>query len=247
LGSLVLALLLAAAPVRAAPAVIKVFEGTARQAPGADAPVLHVFAEQTAVFVSEDVKDGWRRVRVPDGKIGYIRDDEVALVAPPATAPVAPPPPVAAPAVQPLPAGPPAAPVVATNARAIIYVEDLDHLAELVKSDNVVHPKAEALANNQKGAAALMVTGGVIGSLVVIGSFTFLASQSCPTSYPPLCTTNPSVGGIVVGSLISLAGLIGGVALLPSRGDLLDVINEWNARHRDQPFTLERAPGMAAY
>ncbi len=227
--------------------MIKVFEGTARQAPSADAPVLHVFPEQTAVYVSEDVKDGWRRIRGPDGTIGYIRADEVALVANPAAAAVAPPPPPgSAPPVQPLPAGPPTAPAVATHARAMIYVKDLDHLAELVKSDNVIHPKAEALANNQTGATALMIAGGVIGTGVIIGSVTFLASQSCETTYTTFCTTNPSLGGIVVGSLIGLAGLIGGVALLPTRSDLLDVINEWNMRHRDQPFTLDRAPGMAA-
>jgi hypothetical protein len=38
-----------------------------------------------------------------------------------------------------------------------------------------------------------------------------------------------------------------GLAIRPSRGDLLDVVNEWNTRHTDRPFTLDRQPSVGQH
>ncbi len=100
LGAVAAVLLWVAAPARAAPATVTRFEAEARARPDPSAPVLQTFPEGARVSVSEDVTDGWRRIRLPDGRIGYVEDAAVSL-APPA----APPPAAARP-----PPGPPPPP-----------------------------------------------------------------------------------------------------------------------------------------
>ena len=86
-ASLLMMGLLVATSVRAAPAVVRVFETAARSAPSQNAPVVHVFSEQSSIFVSEEVTDGWRRVRLPDGGTGYIRDSDIRVVTAPSKRP----------------------------------------------------------------------------------------------------------------------------------------------------------------
>jgi SH3-like domain-containing protein len=221
--------LLAADEARAAPAVVKVFEANAREAPATDAAVAKVFPEKAELSVSEDVKDGWRRVRLPDGKTAFIRDEDIRLVD-------------ASPPVVPLPA---ATPVVRTSAPvSIVYVKDLDHLAELVKEDNVVHPKAASLAARQNGAMGVMIGGAVVGGVIAIAGMTFLATESCGNGFTGYCTTEYNMTAVYGGlAILALTPLIG-LAMRPGRNDLLDVVNEWNARHTDKPFTLDRQPSV---
>lgn len=103
---------------------MKVFEANARAAPDANAAVVQVLPEKTEVSVSEELTNGWRRVRLQDGKTAFIRDEDVRLAS--------------ASAVEPLP---PATASAAATTGPVIYVKNLDHLAELVSSDDVVHPK----------------------------------------------------------------------------------------------------------
>jgi hypothetical protein len=249
--SLVVALLLAASPAWAAPAVVKVFEAAAREAPKPDAAVVHVFPEETKIFVSEEVTDGWRKVRLQDGKTAYVRDDQIKLL-PEATeaddeasllAPAEPTRPAPRP-VEPL--RPPVVRSRPARAHTTIYVKDLDHLAELVESDTVVHPQAESLASRHKVAMVSLWGGNIVGGVVVIGGVTFLGSKSCtPTgSGSAVCTTSPNLTAMIVGCALALAGTIGWLAITPTRSDLLDVINTWNERHPDEPFTMDRGPGL---
>jgi Bacterial SH3 domain len=76
---LALALLLSPAVARAAPATIRVFEAQVHAEPDASSPVIHTFAENARVSVSEDSVNGFRKVRLPDGKIGYIEERAIAL------------------------------------------------------------------------------------------------------------------------------------------------------------------------
>jgi len=136
--ALFLSLLLATA-AHAAPAVVKVFEAKAHAQPDTTSPVLHTFVEKAEVSVSEEAEAGWRRVRLPDGSVGYIQESALRLV----TAEAAPP---AAPAPAPAAAQAPAADRPereATTPSPKIYVKDLEHLAELVKEDPLVGPKAQ--------------------------------------------------------------------------------------------------------
>jgi hypothetical protein len=68
-----------ASPAWSAPAVVRVFEAQAHEAPDPDSPVLHAFPEEAKLSVSEEAIDGWRRVRLPDGRIGFVRDEDIAV------------------------------------------------------------------------------------------------------------------------------------------------------------------------
>ena len=250
--------MLVATSVRAAPAVVRVFEAAVRRDPSPNSPVVHVFSEESALFVSEEVTDGWRRVRLPDGGTGYIRDADIRLVTWPA-APAAPPPEPAgsdeeaepparaAAPVEPLPRAAPAPPRRPARQRTTIYVKDLDHLAELVEPDNVIHPKAESLAFRQKAGWGVILGGGLVGSVVMVGSATFLATESCGVgNYADLCVKKANFTAAIVGSIIVGVAGLAGLFMLPTRSDLLDVINEWNERHPDEPFTIDRGPHISA-
>ncbi len=257
-GAVVVALLLAASPAWAAPAVVKVFEAAAREAPRPDAAVLHVFPEQTKLSVSEEVTDGWRKVRLPDGNTGYLRDDQIKLLPEPSTATTAEEaktsettdedallasPRAAAPPVEPLPkASPRPRPA---RVRTTIYVKDLDHLAELVSSDRKVHPMAEDLATRHTIGNVALWGGSIAGGALILASATVLTTKDCVPSvgnYPGACTDKPSLTAALIGGAVALAGTIAWLAIRPTRSDLLDTINTWNERHPDEPFTLDE-PG----
>ncbi|HEX9291001.1 MAG TPA: SH3 domain-containing protein [Anaeromyxobacteraceae bacterium] len=81
-------LLLSPVTVLAAPATIRVFEAQVHAAPDPSSPVVYTFAENTRVSVSEDSINGFRKVRLPGNKIGYIEESALALAgAPPPTPP----------------------------------------------------------------------------------------------------------------------------------------------------------------
>jgi Bacterial SH3 domain len=90
-----LAFLLLALPVSvwAAPATIGVFEAQVHASPDPSSPVVHVFPENSRVSVSEDSVNGFRKVRLPDGKIGYVAETDLTLAAVRPPAPALPPPP----------------------------------------------------------------------------------------------------------------------------------------------------------
>lgn len=103
---LAFALLLSPVVARAAPATIRVFEAQVHSQPDVSSPVIHTFAENARVSVSEDSVNGFRRVRLPDGKVGYVEEGALSIGGrPPARA--APPP---APAQTPELEGPPPPP-----------------------------------------------------------------------------------------------------------------------------------------
>lgn len=113
-----LALLFFPAAALAVPATITVFEAEVHAAPDPSSPVIHTFAENTHVSVSEQATNGFRKVRLPDGRVGYLEEGSLAL-SPVATAPPTPPPPGPPPppppavAVPPPPPPPPPPPVYA--------------------------------------------------------------------------------------------------------------------------------------
>lgn len=230
----VTAVLLGASIAYAAPAVVKVFEANARAAPDAKAAVVQVLPEKAEVSVSEEVTNGWRRVRLQDGKTAFIRDEDVRLAS-------------ASTAVEPL--APAAGGGAAAAKGPVIYVKDLDHLAELVSSDNVVHPKVLSIQSKRRRGYTVMLGGLAAGTVLLVGSTTFLGNEVCimnsPGS-PDVCYKDTNVTLMSVGFLVALAGWFTGYMMLPDRNDFLDVINTWNTRHVDEQFTLDREPAAAA-
>jgi hypothetical protein len=213
------------------PAKVTTFELPARTAPAQAAPILRRFAEGDALAVSEDETAGFRRVVLADGRIAFVESAGLALGAPPA--PAAPSPSTAAATapnapVQPIPA--------ATARKPVVYVKDLDHLAELVSSDDLVHPKVDGMVSRHTAANVLGYGGlGVMVTSTVLGFFV-LRSQDCSAG---TCTEHANAP-LVIGGL-SLGLVMGLVAVMvePTRNDLLDVVNLWNQRHTDDQFTIE--------
>jgi hypothetical protein len=212
----------------AAPAVVNKFEVAAREAPSVDATVVEVLSEQTKLSVSEEATDGWRRARLPDGKTAFIRDEDVRL----ATS--------ASGRIQPLPREAAGQGIRSTGGR--IYVKDLDHLSVLVEEDPMVQPKAAALARRELAGKALG-WGGLIGAILgTAAGMTLLAGQTCDAGYSCLTDYNDPV---IYGSLaVGLVAATIGWAIRPNRSDVVDVLNEWNRRHANAPFTFDRQPSF---
>ena len=104
---LVFGLLLSPVLARAAPATIRIFEAEVHAEPDLSSPVIYTFPENARVSVSEDAVNGFRKVRLPDGKVGYIEERALAIAGPRA-APSRPPPPP--PTFEPPPPPPPPPP-----------------------------------------------------------------------------------------------------------------------------------------
>lgn len=104
---LVFVLLAVPAAASAAPARVTVFEAQVHAAPDPSSPVVHVFAENTRISVSEAATNGFRNVRLPDGSVGFIDESEIALASaagqPPGPPPAMPPPPAPYPGPPPPP------------------------------------------------------------------------------------------------------------------------------------------------
>jgi hypothetical protein len=231
----------AAAPFPTTPAKVKTFELPARSAPVRAAPVLQSFAEGDVLAVSEDDNGGFRRVMLPDGRIAFVESASLTIgpaSATPATAGAAP---AAAPAT---PTAAPVEPLLSSGPKAskpTIYVKDLDHLAQLVRSDDVVHPMAESLATRRNAAVGVIIGGSIVGLGLMVLSFTAFTHQDCTDLGfgNPVCTTEPNMGAMIAGGAISIGALLVGLAVQPKRVDLLDVINTWNTRHVDSQFTID--------
>lgn len=84
---LALALLALPGVARAAPATVAVFEAEVHAAPDRSSPVLDTLPEDARVSASEAVTNGFRKVRLPDGKVGWIEEGALALGAPEARPP----------------------------------------------------------------------------------------------------------------------------------------------------------------
>jgi hypothetical protein len=217
-----------ASPAWAAPAVVRVFEAQAHEQPDEDSPVLHVFPEDAKLSVSEEVTDGWRRVRLPDGRTGFVRDDQLAGAA---TAPV-----------QPLPrTNPPAARTQVRDLPSVESARDVDHLLALTQGDAVVGPQANALVLRRTASIAIMVGAAAAAIAVGIASVTVLAHKECGD--PPFesdCVTSPSFAALTIAPLLAVGGVLTWLWLKPSRSDVREVIDAWNARHREQLLRYAR-------
>jgi hypothetical protein len=214
----------------AAPAVVT-RDTEARSAPFNVAPVVETLAPGAKLDAEEQPSNGWRRVRLPDGKFGFVRDADVAVdlsqaAPPPKPAPAAPQPAAPEPAAAPAPIEPLSAP--APGGPALQYVGTYAHLAELVKSDPKVFDLADGIAN-RRAAASAFLWGGVFGgiALSVLGA---VAESNGAFS------TSANATMISVGGAIFFLGPLIGAALWPLRDDQTAVVNMWNARHPDRPF-----------
>jgi hypothetical protein len=202
-------------------ATVKVFELKAHERANAESPVVSTFTEGTKLQVGSKRQHGWRKARLIDGGTAFVEENGLTL--------------------------PPTPPSVAHKNRdddadadeeapkARIYIKNLDHLATLVQSDPKVYPLAHRVATNHTAGIATMLIGGIGGTLLWVGSLTLLAHNDC---FNDPCTLKPNWPAFTIGAGASILGPLIGLAMLPSRGDVLDVINLWNTRHPDNQISL---------
>jgi len=206
---MVVASLLVANAVQAEPGVIKVFEAKAFAQPKESSTLLHTFVEGDRVSVSEESERGWRRVRLPDGRNAWIRESSLDFSN----------------------AQQPTAPAKS----APIYIKDLRHMAELMSEDRLVQPRAQRLATRRTAGLGVLWGGVGLGIALTTAGVIYGAGAY---EGDPSNKEETSLGLVIAGGGLILVGVVVGVATLPSREDVLDVINSWNTRHPDQPVQL---------
>ena len=215
-------------PAWAAPAVVRVFEAQAHEQPDGESPVLHVFPEEAKLSVSEEATDGWRRVRLPDGRTGFVRDDQIAVAAPPP--------------IQPLPRSIlPAARAQARDLPSVVGVKNLDHLSSLTQDDPLVGPQENAIALRRTASIGIMVGAVAAGIALGIASVTLLAKEECfdpPTN--SVCVKHNNFAALFAAPALVAGGVLTWLLMKPTRGDVQEVIDAWNARHRDQLLRYAR-------
>lgn len=254
LFALSLGLVLAPLLALAEPATVKRFEAPAHERPDATSPTVHTFIEDAALSVSEEAENGFRKVRLPDGNVGWI--DEAALTFAASTAQTA----VAADGTPKQALGtdgkayPPHAPLRskdevldASAKQATLYIKDLNHLAEMVKEDEVVAPMASALAHQTNVGFATM-TGSIIAGVVTTAVGLLLPWSDCRPSVAGSQFCMPGVANYAVtgtGIGVTLVGSLVGLLVMPKGGEFLDVINTWNQRHPDEQISLSPYGGAA--
>jgi hypothetical protein len=224
LVSLAAALLALPALARAAPGTVDAHAAAARSAPRADAPVLHVFSGGTTVSVSEIVEHGFRRIRLPDGAIGFVEDGQVRLAP-------APPPPLVVAA---------SASVAGPDLSPRVHVRDLDHLAVLVRADPDLGPRARQLERRRKTAIATGVVGFGTSLALTAAGFVRMNNAFDRTGAAPAyeAPRNDGMGLVISGLAVCAVTPLVMWAVLPKREDVVDVVDGWNARHPAEQVEL---------
>jgi hypothetical protein len=143
--------------------------------------------------------------------------------------------------VQPLPvAQPPPAPA-STCAPPVLTIRDLDHLAEVVEPDDVLRSRTKVLARSRNNALWVAFGALVVGAALMIAGLTVYADVDChsiPFGDVLTCMTRPSLAALAGGAAIAVGGVLVGAAVTPDRQELIDIANDWNARHPDRPIAL---------
>jgi hypothetical protein len=226
----------------ARPAVVRELGAVARAEPSRDAAAVQSFLEGDEVAVSDELRDGWRRVRLKDGTAAWIEDGALAFPEETAAARAATPVPAVLPpaAAEPRPSTeerpPPAAASPGADLRPRLYVKNVPDLAERVRSDESVAPRANALASRWRTSMALWIAGGVAsGALLGVA-----ATRDLPSSREPgLGSSIDTSGRLVVGAIVvSFATGLAGLLIHPRQEEVRRVASAWNATHPDDQVEL---------
>jgi hypothetical protein len=205
---------------RAASAMIVAPGAQARAQPSETAAVLQTYATGDKVFVSPEITAGFRRVALPDKRIGFIRDDDVRVEGAPAP-------------VQPL-----------STAHSLFIVQDIDQLADLTKGDPLLGPRARNLIHTRHAAVGVGVAAGAAALLIAPLALAFTDTQCVGSGSNQLCQQAPNFTFGYVAMGVLLVGGIVALAIGASGENPVDFLNVWNQHHPDRPLTL--APGAIA-
>ena len=150
---------------RAASAMVVAPGAQARAQPTETAAVLQTYATGDKVFVSPEISAGFRRIALPDKKIGFIRDDDVRVEGAPAP-------------VQPL-----------STAHSLFIVQDIDQLADLTKGDPLLGPRARDLIHTRHAAIGVGVAAGAAALLIAPLALAFTDTQCVGSGSKPALPT----------------------------------------------------------
>ena len=140
----------------------------------------------------------------------------------------------ASPPITPLTGAPPGSPAVPVR-----YVGSLRGLEASMQSDSLLHARVQSIADRRTAGFAVLFGGMAVGAALSIGSMTFLAGQDC-TDFAgrPSCMPSPNGAALAGGMLVTAASVLAGFAIAPRSGEIVDLVNDWNARHPDQPYAF---------
>jgi hypothetical protein len=180
-----LALVMSALPLAtfAAPATVTVFEAEVYAQPDRASSAIHAFVEGTRLSVSEKTYDGFRKVRLPDGKVGYIDATAVRLVRPPDDEwdeawPSPPPPPPPPPLYPPHPRAAPDATAYRHVGLYLRFELGVGYMSATTSADETLFAFDDS--HGAAGDIGLLVGGSVRENLLVGGQFwgTFAGSPT---------------------------------------------------------------------
>lgn len=129
-----------------------------------------------------------------------------------------------------------AAPAAPRNPK--LFVSDVGSLAHLVARDPVVSPMAQHLVSRRRNAVVTGTIGAAIGGGLILGGV-LDARRDCLNGEFG-CTSQPNFMLILAGLVILPFAAAVAVALLPTHGDLQDVVDSWNPRHLDNQLAVAR-------
>ncbi len=204
----------------AAPATVVAPGAQARATAAETAEVLRTYTAGERVFVSPAVTAGFRRISLPDKRIGFIRDDDVRLDAP-APAPVQ--------------------PLSTSTARPLFLVRNARELAGQVKDDSLLAQRANDHVSSQHAQIAAIGIASAAALVTASLGLVFTENQCVGSGSTQLCQQTPNFTFLAVGGAMFLAGGITALALSPTE-ELVGIVNDWNARHPNRPLALAPMP-----
>lgn len=204
-----------------------------REGTGRDSNRLGDLDGRTRVMMRPQAEDGRRWVRSASGLAGYVPERAVQ-----AGEPLPEPPPEDAQAEAARPEPTPARPkqaVPAVNLRPVVFVSGPDMLAARTAHDPLFRVRAEELAASRSRAEAMAWTSLVVGAAAVLAG-TFI--ETCEEVGGVRVCDDGNMNVVRVGLGTMVLGPLLGWATAPTRRDVVEAVDAWNARHPEEQLAV---------
>ncbi|MFO0744596.1 MAG: SH3 domain-containing protein [Myxococcota bacterium] len=203
---------------------------------------LDVLAKDTVVTPTGSSDGDMLEVRLADGRVGWMHADALSDAAPSTTPPVAPTPApeLSAPRSIAMPRAyydePPRTVMVVQSRRLTSFGK----LSDATRGDSVVWARASALDDRDDTGLIVFWSSGLASVLCMGLSLAAMPSGDYDTDFSATYTL------LGVGAVLSL-GMLVGWAIRPGDDDALEVTNDWNSRHPDEPIEWVVKPVTNVY
>jgi hypothetical protein len=219
----------------ARPAVVRVFEAQVRANPGAGSEVVAVLVEGQQISVAEKSENGWRRVRLADGKTAWIDDASLFLpeplpqgvAKPVAGQPVGPT--LGSTAVQFPVAGLAPGVVAPPPERPFKVVADLEGLRAALANEPALLPQVAALEASERTSNWIFYSGLAAGVLLAV----------TPQVVNAIRDKGPEPAWLYVGGAVLLGTQVGAWWTSVGEEEMAPIIGSYNERHAETPLKYE--------